>query len=83
MPSSGPELSATKWFTSAKVTASTEKYILAIDLGTSGPKSALISTRGEVIDYEFENVDLLILPEGRGVVAVDALLVLKDNLDER
>jgi xylulokinase len=46
------------------VTTSTEKYILAIDLGTSGPKSALISTRGEVIDYEFKNVDLLILPDG-------------------
>jgi xylulokinase len=41
-----------------------DKYILAIDLGTSGPKSALVSTRGEVIDYEFESVDLLILPNG-------------------
>lgn len=46
------------------MTASTEKYILAIDLGTSGPKSALISTRGEVVDYEFEDVNLLILPHG-------------------
>jgi xylulokinase len=41
-----------------------DKYILAIDLGTSGPKSALVSTLGEVIDYEFEGVDLLILPNG-------------------
>ena len=41
-----------------------DKYILAIDLGTSGPKSALVSTRGEIIDYEFESIDLLILPNG-------------------
>jgi sugar (pentulose or hexulose) kinase len=40
------------------MTAASDKYILAIDLGTSGPKSALASTRGEVIDYEFESVDL-------------------------
>jgi xylulokinase len=47
-----------------KVTATAEKYILAIDLGTSGPKTALVSTRGEVIACEFESVDLLILPNG-------------------
>jgi xylulokinase len=41
-----------------------EKYILAVDLGTSGPKSALVSTRGEVIDYAFESIDLIILPDG-------------------
>ncbi len=29
------------------------KYILAIDLGTSGPKVALASTRAEILDYEF------------------------------
>lgn len=46
------------------MTATTEKYVLAVDLGTSGPKSALISTRGEVVDHEFESVDLLILPNG-------------------
>jgi xylulokinase len=46
------------------LTAADDKYILAIDLGTSGPKSALVSTRGEVIDYEFESIDLLILPNG-------------------
>jgi hypothetical protein len=44
-----------------KVTASSIKYILAIDLGTSGPKTALVSTQGEVDAYEFESVDLLIL----------------------
>lgn len=41
-----------------------KKYILAIDLGTSGAKSALVSTRGEVIDYEFEETRLMLLPNG-------------------
>ncbi len=40
------------------------KYILAIDLGTSGPKAALVTTRGEVIDYEFQEVELVLLPGG-------------------
>ena len=46
------------------MTATADKYILAIDLGTSGPKTALVSTRGEVIAWESESVDLLILPNG-------------------
>ncbi len=46
------------------MTATADKYILAIDLGTSGPKTALVSTRGEVVDYEFEAVELLVLPDG-------------------
>lgn len=41
---------------------SDEKTILSIDLGTSGPKSALVSTRGEVLDFEFEPVELILLP---------------------
>lgn len=40
------------------------KYILAVDLGTSGPKSALVSTHGEVVDHEFEETRLYLLPEG-------------------
>ncbi len=40
------------------------KFILALDLGTSGPKAALISTRGDVVDYEFEAVELLLFPKG-------------------
>ncbi len=40
------------------------KYILAVDLGTSGPKSALVSTRGEVVDWQFEPNRLLLLPNG-------------------
>lgn len=38
--------------------------ILAIDLGTSGPKVALITIRGEVLGYEFEPVRLLLQPDG-------------------
>ncbi len=41
-----------------------EKYILAIDLGTSGPKSALVSTKGEVIDSAFVENDLNLLSDG-------------------
>jgi xylulokinase len=41
-----------------------EKYILAIDLGTSGPKVALVSVQGELVGSEFEETQLLLLPEG-------------------
>src|ERR1051325_6507090 len=44
--------------------SSGDKFILAIDLGTSGPKVALFSTQGELIGSEFEEVRLLLLPEG-------------------
>jgi xylulokinase len=37
---------------------------LAIDLGTSGPKSALVSTRGDLLDYEFKEVSLKLFPGG-------------------
>ncbi len=39
-------------------------YILAIDLGTSGPKTAIVSTRGEVIDSAFVENRLHLLPDG-------------------
>ncbi|MHA1855616.1 MAG: xylulokinase [Promethearchaeota archaeon] len=39
------------------------KYIIAIDHGTSGVKSALISTIGEVIGWEFEKTPLYLIPE--------------------
>ncbi len=42
----------------------TRKYILAVDLGTSGPKSALVSTDGEIVDSEFQEVGLKLLPNG-------------------
>ena len=44
--------------------AEKEKYILAVDLGTSGPKSAIVSTNGEVIDSEFREVPLHLFPGG-------------------
>lgn len=37
---------------------SKQKYILAIDHGTSGAKTAIVSTQGNVIDWEFEEVPL-------------------------
>ncbi len=39
-------------------------YILAIDLGTSGPKVALASTRGEIVAWEVEEIPLLLFPDG-------------------
>ncbi len=44
--------------------AQEEKYILAIDLGTSAAKVALISIYGEVIGWEDEPIPLHILPNG-------------------
>jgi xylulokinase len=44
--------------------ATSGKYVLAIDLGTSGPKVALASTGGEIIDHEFEENQILLLPGG-------------------
>ncbi|MEW5940343.1 MAG: FGGY-family carbohydrate kinase [Chloroflexota bacterium] len=41
-----------------------EKYILAIDLGTSGPKVALFSTQGDMLGSEFEETKLILLPGG-------------------
>jgi len=46
------------------MTDSSRKYILAIDLGTSGPKTALVSCRGEVVDFAFEKNRLQLLPDG-------------------
>ena len=41
-----------------------EKLILAVDLGTSGMKVALISVSGKVIGWETEPVRLIITPDG-------------------
>lgn len=46
------------------MTENDQKYILAIDLGTSGSKTALVTVLGEVIDFEFEKVPLILLPNG-------------------
>ncbi len=41
-----------------------EKYILAIDLGTSGPKVALFNSQGDMLGSEFEETKLILLPDG-------------------
>jgi xylulokinase len=46
------------------MTPNREPYILAIDLGTSGCKSALVSTTGRVASWEFQEVPLYVLPNG-------------------
>ncbi|MBT7038567.1 MAG: xylulose kinase, partial [Bacteroidetes bacterium] len=44
--------------------SSDTKYVLAIDLGTSGPKVAIVSMLGDVLDHEFEKTDTIFLPNG-------------------
>jgi xylulokinase len=44
--------------------ADRNKYVLAIDLGTGGPKVALVSVDGEIVGHEIEKTDLLLLPGG-------------------
>jgi xylulokinase len=39
-------------------------YVVAIDLGTGGPKVALVSTDGDVVGHEYETNQLILLPEG-------------------
>ena len=41
-----------------------KKYILAHDHGTSGSKAAIISTHGEVIDFEFEETPIYLFEGG-------------------
>jgi xylulokinase len=42
----------------------TDKYILAIDLGTSGPKVALFTAQGDLLGSEFEEVRLQLFEDG-------------------
>ena len=44
-----------------------EKYVLAIDLGTGGPKTALVSMHGEVAGHELILVETRHLPGGGAV----------------
>jgi len=41
-----------------------EPYILAVDLGTSALKTALISSSGKVVGWEVQDIPLHILPDG-------------------
>jgi hypothetical protein len=44
---------------------------LAIDLGTSGPKVALVSVQGEVVACEIEKTPVMLLPGGGAEQAPD------------
>jgi xylulokinase len=46
------------------VTTRNDTFILAIDLGTSGCKAALVSLAGTVVGWEFEPVETLLFPNG-------------------
>ena len=46
------------------VSASDDAYVVAVDLGTSGVKLALVSIRGELADTDIEPTELLRLPDG-------------------
>ncbi|MBW1642780.1 MAG: FGGY-family carbohydrate kinase [Deltaproteobacteria bacterium] len=41
-----------------------DKYILVVDLGTSGSKTALANAYGEIIDFEFQSVPLHLFANG-------------------
>jgi xylulokinase len=41
-----------------------ERYVLAVDHGTSGIKAAVVSERGCVVDFEFEPTSIRFLPGG-------------------
>jgi xylulokinase len=41
-----------------------EAYVLAVDLGTSGCKAALVSVHGRVVAWEFESVETQLFPDG-------------------
>ena len=41
-----------------------DKYILAVDHGSTGLKTSLFSVSGKSIDFEFEPTPITILPEG-------------------
>ncbi len=43
---------------------SSVEYILAIDLGTGGPKTAIVTTFGEVVASELTEIPTTLLPEG-------------------
>ena len=43
---------------------STERFVLAIDLGTSGPKVGLVSTSGAVAAWAFEPVPIILTDDG-------------------
>ena len=55
---------AGRCYAAAMVTPSVSRYVLAVDLGTSGAKVALVGIDGRVAAWEFEPVELIVLPGG-------------------
>lgn len=65
-----------------------KEYVLAIDHGTSGVKTAVVSTYGEVIDLEYERTPIHFLPNGgaeqdpndwwNGIIKTSKRLLQKD-----
>lgn len=43
---------------------SAAEYVLAIDLGTSGPKVALVTTEGELVARASAATELVLTPDG-------------------
>ena len=41
-----------------------QKYVLSLDLGSSGLKTAIISDSGDVAAYCYEPYDTIVLPDG-------------------
>ena len=41
-----------------------DKCVLAVDLGTSGCKTAIVSSQGEVLGWEFQPIETHLLPNG-------------------
>ena len=46
---------------------SPDEVVLAVDLGTGGPKVGFVSLSGEVIDHEHRRVEMRVLPDGGAV----------------
>jgi xylulokinase len=44
-----------------------DDVVLAIDLGTGGPKTAYVALSGEVLDHEHRRVDMQVLPDGGAI----------------
>ena len=41
-----------------------QKYVLALDSGSTGLKTAIVSDQGDVIARAYETNDIIILPDG-------------------
>ena len=44
-----------------------DDVVLAIDLGTGGPKVAYVTLAGDVVDHEHHRVEMTMLPDGGAV----------------